>query len=92
MRARRPHRHAIHPDLTLLLSTSGSTGSPKLVRLTWRNIEASARQINQALRNTERDCGMVSAPIFNAYGQSVVHTHLQVGGSFVLTSAVVSIW
>ena len=26
-------RHALHPDLALLLSTSGSTGSPKLVRL-----------------------------------------------------------
>jgi len=84
-RATTPHRHEIHPDLTLLLSTSGSTGSPKLVRLAWRNLEASARQINQALRNTERDRAMVTTPIFNAYGQSAVHTHLLAGGSFVLT-------
>ena len=30
-------RHDLHPDLALLLSTSGSTGSPKLVRLSHRN-------------------------------------------------------
>jgi acyl-CoA synthetase (AMP-forming)/AMP-acid ligase II len=55
------------------------------VRLSWRNLDSSARQINQGLRITERDRGMVTAPIFNAYGQSVVHTHLLAGGSFVLT-------
>jgi len=85
LRARNPHRHEIHPDLTLLISTSGSTGSPKLVRLTWRNLLAVAGQINAALRNTAQDRTMVTAPIFNAYGQSVIHTHLLVGGSFVLS-------
>jgi acyl-CoA synthetase (AMP-forming)/AMP-acid ligase II len=72
---------AIHPDLSLLISTSGSTGSPKLVRLSWRNLESNARQIIQALRHTERDRTMVTAPIFNGYGQSVIHTMLLAGGS-----------
>ena len=85
LRARDPHKHTIHPNLTLLNSTSGSTGSPKLVRLTWRNLESNARQLNQVLSNSEEDCMMVTAPIFNAFGQSVVHTHLLAGGSFVLT-------
>jgi long-chain acyl-CoA synthetase len=85
LRALEPHRHAIHPDLTLLISTSGTTGSPKLVRLSWRNLESNAQQINAALRNTERNCAMITAPIFNGYGQSVIHSHLLVGGSFVIT-------
>lgn len=85
LRAREPHRHAIHPDLTLLISTSGTTGSPKFVRLSLRNLESNAQQINTALRNTERSCAMITAPIFNGYGQSVIHTHLLAGGSFVLT-------
>jgi len=39
------------------------------------------------LRHTERDRTMVTAPIFNGYGQSVVHTMLLAGGSFALTQA-----
>jgi acyl-CoA synthetase (AMP-forming)/AMP-acid ligase II len=87
LRSSAPIRHAIHPDVSLLISTSGSTGSPKLVRLSWRNLESNAWQINQALRNTDRDRTMITAPIFNGYGQSVIHTMLLAGGSFALTRA-----
>jgi acyl-CoA synthetase (AMP-forming)/AMP-acid ligase II len=87
LRTMTPNGYAIHDDLTLLISTSGSTGSPKLVRLSWRNLESNARQINQALGNTERDRAMVTSPIFNGYGQSVIHTMLLAGGSFALTRA-----
>ena len=37
--------HDLHPDLALLLSTSGSTGSPKLVRLSRTNLTANAEAI-----------------------------------------------
>lgn len=87
LRSVAPNRYPIHPDLTLLISTSGSTGSPKLVRLSRSNLESNARQINQALRNTDRDRTMITAPIFNGYGQSVIHTMLLAGGSFALTRA-----
>jgi acyl-CoA synthetase (AMP-forming)/AMP-acid ligase II len=80
-----PHRYAVHPDLTLLISTSGSTGSPRLVRLSFRNLLSNAEQINLALKNSEQDTAMVTTPIFNGYGQSVVHTNLLAGGRFVLT-------
>jgi acyl-CoA synthetase (AMP-forming)/AMP-acid ligase II len=83
--SRTPHRHPIHPDLTLLISTSGSTGSPRLVRLAFRNMIANARQINTALNNSGRDCAMITTPIFNGYGQSVIHTNLLAGGRFALT-------
>jgi len=87
LRSATPNRHAIHPDLSLLLSTSGSTGSPKMVRLSWRNLESNARQIIQALRHTSQDRTILTAPIFNGYGQSVVHTMLLAGGSLALTRA-----
>jgi long-chain acyl-CoA synthetase len=87
LRSTTPNRHPIHPSLTLLISTSGSTGSPKLVRLSWDNLESNARQINAALSNTDRDRTMITAPIFNGYGQSVIHTMLLAGGSFALTRA-----
>ncbi len=85
LRSCEPQGHKIHPELTLLISTSGSTGSPKLVRLSWRNLESNAQQIIQAVKVTERDRAIVTAPIFNGYGQSVIHTHLLAGGSLVLT-------
>jgi acyl-CoA synthetase (AMP-forming)/AMP-acid ligase II len=87
LRSTAPNQHPIHPDLTLLISTSGSTGSPKLVRLSWTNLESNACQINNALHNTEQDRTVVTAPIFNGYGQSVIHTMLTAGGSFALTRA-----
>jgi hypothetical protein len=37
--------HTLHPDLALLLTTSGTTGSPKLVRLSQENVQANAESI-----------------------------------------------
>jgi long-chain acyl-CoA synthetase len=85
LRSLKPERYEIHPDLALLISTSGSTGSPKLVRLSWHNLRSNAASINQALSNTDLDRAMLTTPIFNGYAQSLVHTHLTAGGSFVLT-------
>ena len=42
-------RHSLHPELALLLSTSGSTGSPKLVRLGRAGVEANAASIAEYL-------------------------------------------
>ncbi|OPE45690.1 AMP-binding protein, partial [Mycolicibacterium diernhoferi] len=48
-RRRTVPRHDLHPDLALLLSTSGSTGSPKLVRLSYENLDSNAKAIAQYL-------------------------------------------
>ena len=47
-------RHDLHPDLAVLLSTSGSTGSPKLVRLSRDAVAANARAIAEALGDPAR--------------------------------------
>ena len=87
LRSAMPQRHPVHPDLALLLSTSGSTGSPKLARLSFHNLEFNARQVIRALRLTEHDRTMITAPIFNALAQSAIHSLLLSGGSFAITRA-----
>ena len=78
---------SLHPDLALLLSTSGSTGSPKLVRLSQRNLVANAASIVEYLQLTAADCGITTLPLHYCYGLSVLHSHLLAGASVVLTDA-----
>jgi len=75
----------IHPELALLLSTSGSTGSPKLVRLSLANLEANARSIAQYLQLTAGDRPITSLPMTYSYGLSVINSHLHAGASIVFT-------
>ena len=75
----------IHPDLALLLTTSGSTGSPKLVRLTCRNLEANAAAIVQYLGIDAGERALLSLPMFYSYGLSVLNSHLYAGGTVILT-------
>ncbi len=77
--------HDLHPDLALLLSTSGSTGSPQLVRLSHDNVRSNAGAIADYLRLTAEDRAVTSLPLHYCYGLSVVHSHLLVGASLVLT-------
>jgi acyl-coenzyme A synthetase/AMP-(fatty) acid ligase len=77
----------LHPDLALLMSTSGSTGSPKLVRLSQRNLTANAVAIAEYLRLGPHDRGVTSLPLHYCYGLSVLHAHLAVGAGVVLTDA-----
>jgi acyl-CoA synthetase (AMP-forming)/AMP-acid ligase II len=75
----------LHSDLALLLTTSGSTGSPKLVRLTIRNLESNARAIATYLDLGHGERAMQSLPIHYSYGLSVLNSHLLAGGAVVLT-------
>ncbi|MCH1868706.1 AMP-binding protein [Nocardioides sp. CFH 31398] len=86
-RQRRPGTaHRLHPDLALLLSTSGSTGSPRLVRLSAENVQANAESIATYLDLQPRDVAVTSLPLHYCYGLSVLHSHLLRGASVVLTS------
>lgn len=76
---------APHPDLALLMSTSGSTGSPRLVRLAARAVQANADAIADYLGLTSRDVGITALPLHYCYGLSVLHSHLAVGAAVVLT-------
>ena len=77
--------HALHPDLALLLSTSGSTGSPKLVRLSADSLQANAEAIAAYLGIRSTDVAATTLPMGYCYGLSVLHSHLERGAAVVLT-------
>ena len=76
-----------HPDLALLLTTSGSTGNPKLVRLSWSNLTANARSITMALKLGPRERAITSLPMHYSFGLSVLNSHIWSGGSMVVTDS-----
>ncbi|MBD1542831.1 AMP-binding protein [Arthrobacter sp. IA7] len=83
---RRPGtRHELHPDLALLLSTSGSTGSPKLVRLSSASLQANAESIAEYLDIGPEDRAATTLPMSYCYGLSVINSHLLRGAGLVLT-------
>ncbi|HYJ56236.1 MAG TPA: non-ribosomal peptide synthetase, partial [Mycobacterium sp.] len=77
--------HLLHDDLALLMSTSGSTGSPKLVRLSRRNLVANAIAISEYLDIRGTDRAATTLPMSYCYGLSVIHSHLLVGAALILT-------
>ena len=77
--------HDLHPDLTLLLPTSGTTGSSKLVRLSRLNLQANAGAIAEYLGITPADRAITTLPLHYCYGLSVVHSYLLSGAGVVLT-------
>ena len=83
-RGERAEAGALHEDLALLLTTSGSTGSPKLVRLSMRNLESNAVAIGEYLGLGPDERAIQSLPSHYSYGLSVLHSHLVAGGSLVL--------
>jgi acyl-CoA synthetase (AMP-forming)/AMP-acid ligase II len=82
---REESRHDLHPELALLLSTSGSTGSPKLVRLSADSIQANAAAIAQYLQLRPSDTAATTLPLSYCYGMSVVNSHFLAGASLALT-------
>ncbi len=74
----------VHPDLALLLTTSGSTGSPKLVRLSAGAVRANAEQIVEVLGITPDDVAITTLPLFYSYGMSVLNSYLISGATVVL--------
>ncbi|MFJ2594104.1 AMP-binding protein [Streptomyces erythrochromogenes] len=83
---RRPYSaHDLHPELALLLSTSGSTGSPKLVRLSHENLQANAESISEYLGIRDTDRAATTLPMHYCYGLSVIHSHLLRGAALILT-------
>ncbi|GGE11934.1 AMP-dependent synthetase [Polymorphobacter glacialis] len=76
---------ALHPELALLLPTSGSTGSPKLVRLSGAAVAANAAAIVQYLELGPDERAVTTLPIHYSFGLSVLNSHLMAGASIIVT-------
>lgn len=75
----------LYPDLALLLTTSGSTGSPKLVRQSYDNIQVNAESIVEYLHLNENERPITTLPMNYTYGLSIIHSHLLVGATILMT-------
>ena len=76
----------INKDLAVLLSTSGTTGSPKLVRLSYKNLQANAESIAGYLDISEMEIPITSLPMSYSFGLSVINSHILKGASIFCTN------
>lgn len=76
----------LNPELALLLSTSGTTGSPKLVRLSYKNLITNAASISDYLHLNKSEKAISSLPMNYAFGLSIINSHLYAGGSVLMTT------
>jgi len=75
----------MYEELSLLLPTSGSTGSPKLVRHCYRNIEANADNVRRLYKLDGTERAMAILPMHYTMGLSVIASHLLAGATLLLS-------
>ncbi|MBP5769834.1 MAG: AMP-binding protein [Bacteroidaceae bacterium] len=78
---------AMHVDLSMLMTTSGTTGSPKLVRHKYGNIESNARNVASVFGWTEDERGIIDLPMQYTMGLNVILSHLYAGAMVLLAEA-----
>jgi len=74
-------------DAATIIYTSGTTGSPKGVTLSHKNLVTNIESILSYLKLTEKDRILNVLPFYYTYGNSVLHTHLAIGGSVILENS-----
>ncbi len=79
--------YELNDKLSMLLTTSGSTGSPKLVRHKYGNLEANARNVAKVFEWREDEKGICDLPMNYTMGLNVINSHLVVGASVLMVKA-----
>jgi acyl-coenzyme A synthetase/AMP-(fatty) acid ligase len=85
LRTGNTHRFPLNDELALLLTTSGSTGSPKFVRQSYKNIRSNCEAIVESLDLNESERPITTMPMNYTYGLSIINSHLWAGASILLT-------
>ena len=75
----------INKNLSLLLSTSGSMGSVKFVKLSKTNLKHNADSIINYLKINNKDIAITNLPSSYSYMISIINTHFEVGGSIIIS-------
>jgi long-chain acyl-CoA synthetase len=76
----------VHPKIKILISTSGTTGSPKFVKLSEENLLSNANSICEYLPINSIDVTPLNLPVFYSYGLSVLTSNSLRGGKIVCTN------
>ncbi|ONI44746.1 AMP-dependent synthetase [Candidatus Epulonipiscioides gigas] len=79
-------KYKLYDELALLLTTSGSTGSPKFVRQSYKNILSNAKSIAKYLEITATERPITTLPMNYTYGLSIINSHLLVGATILITN------
>lgn len=79
--------YPLHEKLSMLLTTSGSTGSPKLVRHKYGNLEANAVNVARAFSWTVEENGICDLPMNYTMGLNVINSYLVTGASVLMVKA-----
>jgi len=82
-----PELFPLHPQLGLLITTSGSTGSAKFVRQSRENLRFNAAAIAEYLQISASDKTITALPLQYTYGLSVLHANLLRGAAMVVTQS-----
>tara|TARA_Y100000816_G_C26104954_1_gene586813 strand:- start:508 stop:1914 length:1407 start_codon:yes stop_codon:yes gene_type:complete len=80
------YNQLLHEDLALLLTTSGSTGSPKVVKLTYQNIKSNTLSIIEYLSINQNERPITTLPMSYSFGLSIINSHLSSGATLLLTN------
>ena len=80
-----PVETPLYEELALLLTTSGSTGSPKLVRQSYTNIQSNAEAIAEYLKLTPDERPVTTLPMNYTYGLSIINSHLEAHATILMT-------
>lgn len=75
----------LNEELAILMTTSGSTGSPKFVRQSYENLESNTQSIIEYLQLNQNERSITNLPMNYVYGLSILNTHLKIGASIVVT-------
>ncbi|AIY05452.1 AMP-dependent synthetase [Planococcus sp. PAMC 21323] len=81
------YQHKLDEHLALLLTTSGSTGSPKFVRLSYENVFKNAESIVKYLEIKADDKPITTLPMNYSYGLSIINSHFICGATIIVTDA-----
>jgi acyl-coenzyme A synthetase/AMP-(fatty) acid ligase len=75
----------LYDELAVLLSTSGSTGSPHVVRQSYGNLAANAASIVEFLGIDADERPITTLPMEYSYGLSIINAHLRAGATVLVT-------
>ena len=78
-------KYKLFDELGLLITTSGSTGSPKLVRQSYTNVLDNASSIAEYLQLDDSERPITTLPMNYVYGLSIINSHFLVGATLLVT-------